>query len=303
MAEARETVQRALGDYLGFLEQRSAYSQAVAAYIERLRTAAGPGDPVVSQAGVCQDEVLVLGANLNSLQTKLHDLRESAEWVVIRRAVQADRDSIMKLEATLRAQTIPQSLAIGSSSIQTSMSSTAYRESERQLGEILGRLWTHYYQALIDGVEQPGAGSTPLQAIRSSEPPAPVAAVAPTGEPSAPNRLVGVWAYVEGSQQFNGAGEPRDVLLELWMEKGILVGRYRAELPDFSGQRKIDLRLRALAGASHSPLVLEFQSTEPQSKGEIVLEGPLEGATTLMLVRHVTAQSPIPRGRELLHRR
>ena len=88
-----------------------------------------------------------------------------------------------------------------------------------------------------------------------------------------------------------------------WLARVRARSRYRAELPDFSGERKIDLRLSARTGASHSPVILDFQSADPQSQGEIVLEGPLEGATKLMLVRNVAAQGPIPRGRELLRRR
>ena len=86
------------------------------------------------------------------------------------------------------------------------------------------------------------------------------------------------------------------------MENGVLVGRYRAELPDFSGSRKIDLRLRAVSGANRNSLTLAFQSADSQATGEIVLEGPTEGGTELMLVRNVGAGSGVPRGRELLHR-
>jgi hypothetical protein len=222
--------------------------------------------------------------------------------VRIRRAVQPDRDAILKLQAALRAQAEPQDLAIGSSPTLAWMASVAYRESERQLAEILRRLWTHYYQALVDGLEQRPAGSTPLGAIRASDSPAPKTAAA-TGGRTEQNPLVGAWEYVEGSQEFNGVAEPRHALLELWIEKGVLVGRYRADLPDFSGERKIDLRLSARTGASHSTVILDFRSADPQSQGEIVLEGPLEGATKLMLVRNVPAQGPIPRGRELLRRR
>jgi hypothetical protein len=302
MAEARELAGRALGDYLEFLERRNAYGQAVAAYIERPRAAHGPSGAVVSEAGISQDQILLLAASLGALQTKLHALRDTADWVRIRRAVQPDRDAILKLQAALRAQAEPQDLAIGSSPTLAWMASVAYRESERQLAEILRRLWTHYYQALVDGLEQRPAGSTPLGAIRASDSPAPKTAAA-TGGRTEQNPLVGAWEYVEGSQEFNGVAEPRHALLELWIEKGVLVGRYRADLPDFSGERKIDLRLSARTGASHSTVILDFRSADPQSQGEIVLEGPLEGATKLMLVRNVPAQGPIPRGRELLRRR
>jgi hypothetical protein len=119
----------------------------------------------------------------------------------------------------------------------------------------------------------------------------------------ADNPLVGVWTYAEGSQQFNGVAEPRQVLLELWMEDGALRGRYRAELPDFQGAKKVDLRLSGGVVSAHNQLTLNFESKDPPANGRIILEGPGSSGTELMFVRAVAAQSPIPRGRELLLRR
>ena len=45
MTEARLLVQKALGAYLDFLDSRRAYSQAVAAHIEKLRAMAKPPSP------------------------------------------------------------------------------------------------------------------------------------------------------------------------------------------------------------------------------------------------------------------
>jgi hypothetical protein len=111
---------------------------------------------------------------------------------------------------------------------------------------------------------------------------------------------VGTWTYAEGSQQFNGVAEPKHVILELWMEKGFLVGRYRAELPDFDRSSIVDLSLRGKPGSGRT--VLEFHSSSPEAAGKIVLEGPGSGGMDLMLVRSVEG-APIPRGRELLTRR
>jgi hypothetical protein len=112
---------------------------------------------------------------------------------------------------------------------------------------------------------------------------------------------VGVWAYVEGSQEFNGVAEPRHAMLEIWIENGELLGRYRAVLPDYSGDRLVDLRL-TVSGASGAP-ALNLQSRDPATKAQIVVERPQPGGSELMLVRVAGAQSAIPRGRELLHRR
>jgi hypothetical protein len=110
-----------------------------------------------------------------------------------------------------------------------------------------------------------------------------------------------VWTYAPGSQKFNGVEEPHEVLLELWVENGQLAGRYRATLPDFGGVKTVDLRLKGPLAAATATQTLDFESKDPAATGKIVLEGPAE--MELMLVRVVTAESPIPRGRELLRRR
>ena len=131
--------------------------------------------------------------------------------------------------------------------------------------------------------------------------PTPTPAVVSPAAPAA-NPLSGTWAYLEGTQQFNGVAEPRRVLLELWMEGGNLLGRYRAEIPDFDGVRKVDLRLRAKAGKT-GQTILQIQGGDPVATGEFVVEDPGAGGLNIMLVRSVDAGGPIPRGRELLTRR
>jgi hypothetical protein len=156
------------------------------------------------------------------------------------------------------------------------------------------KLWTHYYQALEDAVEQKPAGAA-LVAIRGSAASAPAAANANAASPVAGN-----WTYVQGSQQFNGLGEPHDVLLEIWVENGMLVGRYRAELPDFQGSRKIDVRLRGPLDTAANLQTLDFESKDPSGTGKVTLEfNPTR--KELMFVR--TSQTIVPRGRETLHPR
>ena len=85
------------------------------------------------------------------------------------------------------------------------------------------KLWTRYYQALADAVEQKPSGSAPLVAVRgsgNSPSAAPGAPPAPPAVATAGNPVAGAWTYVQGSQQFNGVEEPREVLLELWVENG-----------------------------------------------------------------------------------
>jgi hypothetical protein len=88
----------------------------------------------------------------------------------------------------------------------------------------------------------------------------------------------------------------------LWIDKGLLTGRYRAQLPDFDGVKRVDLSLSGKAGSGHTQ-TLNFHSTNPEAAGRIVIEGPGPNGIELMVVRSVDPGSPIPRGRELLTRR
>jgi hypothetical protein len=300
MSDARELARKSLGNYIDFLDSRRAYGQAVAAFMEKLSASPRATGPAVYLDVVCLDELGQLGSNLSALQSKLDDLRGSPQWIAIRAGVQADRDTILKLEGNLRAEYGPQDLSLSDFRNRLLMSSVAYRESEHKLLEALRRLWSDYYQALADAIEErPSGALTPIPSSgeTASTPTAPDKAALSGVSP-----LVGVWAYVTGSLKFNGVAEPSSVLLELWMENGTLQGRYRAVLPDFSGDRKIDLRLHASAASTPGSVTLLFKSTVPDAAGELIVEGPAEGGTELMLVRKIAAQGPIPRGREVLHR-
>ncbi len=299
MADARLLVQQALAAYLDFLDSRRTYNQALSTHIEKQRAAAPRGEPVVTQSAVYQDQVVLLGVNLNMLQSKLEALRNSADWVAMRRNVRPERDEVGKLQDLRRSQ-IPPDFSFGNSAPAPVISPLAYLDSESQVSAALRKLWTRYYQLLIDSVEQRPSGSSPLVPVRAGA--GGSLAGAQARPPSSQNPMTGVWTYLEGSQEFNGVGEPRRVILEFWMENGELLGRYRAVLPDYAGDRNVDLRLRVPPGSAGGTLTLEFESKDPEAKGQLVIER-LTGAADLMLVRPAGTQSPIPRGRELLHRR
>jgi hypothetical protein len=318
MADARARVQRTLSAALIFLDRRRLYAERVAAYIERYRSETSGLKPLISVEAVSRDELEVLDSNLTDLVDKLEVLRSSPqEWVRIRRGVQADQTAITVLQSK-RREDIPVDTLFHPSP-PSPISAIVYRDSEQQLREVLQKAWIHYYQSIVDAVEQKPNGSVPLitaltPGVGISAPPVPgnsvpqptAAALAPVSAPrkdsAAVNPLAGTWGYLEGTQQFNGVAEPHQVILELWMEDGVLLGRYRAELPDFDGVHKIDLRLRAKAGKGNQQ-TLQIQGGDPVSTGEFVLEDTGSGGLNIMLVRSVRAGGTIPRGRELLTRR
>ena len=189
-----------------------------------------------------------------------------------------------------------------------SVSLLVYRNLDQQLMDQLGRLWGRYYQAIADAVEQKPDGAAALTPIRpaaggDSTLSASAAASVAAAAPSSQHPLVGVWTFPERSQKFNGVAEPIGVLLEIWVENGRLIGRYRGELPNFSGMLKLDLRLSGVIGRGGSPQTLLFESKDPAATGQIILEGPDDSGLELMVERRVPAGSPVPRGREVLKRR
>ena len=293
-AEARGLLQRASAEYREFLEKRQAYSEAVAAYTRQSTAETRPQQPVVTLGAVYEDQVQLLGLNLNLLAEKLDTLREAPAWLSIRRAVRAEMADAFKLQSSRRSQ-VPLDLSLKRPQSVSLMPTPAYRDSERQVAEVLGHLWTSYYAALIEATAgTAGSPQTPESAGPTGSAPA-------TRAPD--NPLAGVWTYSEGSQQFNGVAEPIHVILELRMENGALTGRYRAELPGFQGAKKADLRLSHSTFSGPNKQTFEFESMDPPATGHIILETSDPSGKELMLVRAVTEQSPIPRGRERLQRR
>lgn len=304
MADARTILQQSLGSYLNYLDARRAYADAVARYIDKLRDDPRPNQPIVAADAVYLNEIEVMGVNMAALQERLAALKENPDWIEIRRAVQAESSRLLSLQSARRAE-VPLDLSLHRSQTVAPISSVVFRNAEREMVQAQEDLWKRYYQALIDSIEQRPHGGVPLVAVLSSPAAQPGrATAAPAVLPQAPqDPIVGSWTYIEGSEEFNGIAEPRQVLLEIRIEDGTLFGRYRADLPGFSGIRKVDLRLRAAYMRGRPEQTLIFESKDPVATGNIVLEGPAAGGAELMLVRVVPAGSPIPGGRELLRKR
>jgi len=290
MGEARHHLRLSLGAFLDFLAARGAYAESVASYLAS-RAGSVRSVSILPEDAAYQDQIGMLGTILADLQERLVSLRDSPAWLTIRRDVQAQNDRALKLQSTLRAR-LDNAPTFRTPRPPADTSALAYQDSERGLAETLRGLWTAYYQALADAVEQkPTPALTPLDPVGGAHSASPAAR-------SVEGPQVEVWSYTEGSQQFNGVAEPKHVLLELWTENGLLLGRYRAELPGFRGIKTVDIRLRGAASAGGAQ-TLQIDSKDPAVAGQIVLERA--GFTgELMLVRVVPARSPIPRGREVL---
>jgi hypothetical protein len=306
MVDARQRIQTTFSSVLAYIDKRRAYGEAVAACIATMAADSAGAGTLVSVDAMNADEMQQLGSSISAVQRKLDILRSMPEWLQIRRGVQKDRSEVLELQRKRREDIQIERPMDRSNSSARPVSATVYRDSERQVQEALTRLWTHYYQALVGAVEQRQGQSTPL--VASAGGAGSIAAGTSAGAAAQPapaggatnSAVVGTWTYVEGAEQFNGVAEPKRVILELWMEKGFLVGRYRAELPDFDQTKAVDLKLRGKPEVGR--IVLDFQSTSPEAAGKIILEGPGSSGMDLMLVRSAEG-TPIPRGRELLTRR
>ena len=302
MAEARDRIQRSFSTFLNYSDKRRIYGERVAEYIERYRPETAGRRPFVNVEIVNRDQLELLGISLSSVQARLDSLRDTAGWATIRRAVQSDRSDVIALQNARRDE-IPVELPFSAPVPPRPLSVIVYRDSERQARELVERIWTHYYQALVDEMERKAGTSRPLVASITLPVPAPE----PAPSAAAPrisvlDRVAGTWRYVEGSQQFNGVEEPRQVLMELFIEKGALTGRYRGTLTDFTGQHNVDVRLQQITGVKGSnDIRLQFQNAEQNLSGQITVEGPGASGLDLMVV-HMDAAG-IPKGREILARR
>lgn len=163
--DARPAVQHALDEYLGVLEKRRAYSEAVSAYIDRSRAEPRPRQVVVTLGAVFEDHVQLLGFNLNLLEARLGALRDAPQWLAIRRSVRDETAEAFNLQSARRSE-VPVELSLHRAQPENLISSLLYRDSERQVVEVLRRLWTRYYQALVDATE-PGHPPRALHAAPS----------------------------------------------------------------------------------------------------------------------------------------
>lgn len=162
--EARQTVQRAFDGYLGVLDKRRAYSDAVSAYIDQSRAEPRPRQVVVTLGAVFEDHVQLLGCNLKVLEEKLGALRDAPQWISIRRGVRDESAEAFQLQSARRSA-VPVDLSLRRSPPASPISSLLYRDSERQVADVLRRLWTRYYQTLVDAAE-PGHPPRPLRPPR-----------------------------------------------------------------------------------------------------------------------------------------
>ena len=159
--EARLDVERAWEGYLGVLDKRHAYSEAVSAYIDRCRAEPRPRQTIVTIGAVFEDHVQLLGFNLSLLEARLGALRDAPQWIAIRRSLRDETAEVFSLQSKRRSE-VPLELSLHHTQPAVLISSLLYSDSERQVADRLRGLWAKYYQALSDAVE-PGRPAKPLR--------------------------------------------------------------------------------------------------------------------------------------------
>jgi hypothetical protein len=292
MADARDELARSLGRFQDFLDSRAAYACAIEAAID-IGTAAR-GSTAATRVRVSSDHIAVLAAAIAAVEDRLRLLQSSPQWLEVRRGARAGLEATLGMQSDLRAGLL-RTPADRSEAPAEVVPARVYREGEARLADSLERLWSGYYSALAAAVEGKTAGAAALVAIRGDN-------ALPLRPRTPSHAMAGVWVYLEGSRLFNGAGEPHQVLLELWAENGEMRGRYRAQLPGLRGRKNVDVRLRGSL-ATTGPLRLQIEPAgSGDIAGQILLEGPAANGA-LSLTREVPAHSGLPRGREILLRR
>lgn len=286
-SEGRERVRRAYAALLEYMEARRLYSEALRSALEsHVRTAA------VTVSAVSSDQLDLLGAQLSDIQKRLEALRSAPEWITLRRGVQKERDAIDKLEES-RRERIQDGLLTTHTETSEVLTPSAYQDSDREVRAAIADLWTHYCQTLLNIIyQQPENSTSPEVQLAMGQP--------INSEPTGATRLEGAWTYSEGSRKFDGAAEPKHVVLELWLENGLLRGRYRADIQMAAGTRHLDLNLTGKPSARRNQ-TFDFRSTDPPTTGTVTLQ-PAANGIELTFIRP-SGNAYVPSGREVLTRR
>jgi hypothetical protein len=246
------------------------------------------------------------------LEEFLRDLPEGDEYLLVRRALEAERESLINLQNTI-------ALRIHSLDSLDKTQDGIRKESQgatdaQRLDELLNlwnqerlavtrqrTLWANLYKSMERAIDErtaaqrngvavaPGNSQKPSGVSRKQVPAAARTTVA--------NKIVGTWVYRRQTGSWSGVGEPEMVTLELHYVGGTLRGTYFARLPAPGGMLSLQL---ALSGPStvDSAVRLHWTSQSPQSEGELDLSLGADGS---LLVRRVASgDTAIPPGTEVL---
>jgi hypothetical protein len=238
------------------------------------------------------------------LEGFIHDLPPGDEYLLVRRAMEEERLSLIRLQNSLALR------MRGMDTIDKAQESieAASGPIEKQLAEVLGlweqelasvsrqrARWSELYRTMEQSLAPGKRESQP--ANRSSRArPEPVAP-RPTAGSALTSSFAGNWVYQSQAGAWTGQGEPEMAALELKEAGDALSGTYVARLPVGQGLHTVRLTLVGTRSSTRYAL-LRWKSADPEAEGEAELKLSPDGR--LLFERTRSNDNYIPRGMEVL---
>jgi hypothetical protein len=303
------------------MAKKQAYLDLMIQRLRDTRARLAPADAgAIPVAGIKKDleaqQARILG-DQERLNEVLLDLPAGDEYFLVRRALEAERASLVNVQNTvaLRIHSLDR---IGTA--QEAIRGASRGETEmQQLDQILNiwneertavvrqrSSWANLYQTMENAVESrggdrkrgtvaPGSKTTPAKKPAAGSGKQPGAAVAtPAGGGV---DLAGAWVYRSQPGAWTGYGEPEMVTLELHPEGAVLRGTYTARLPVRGGAHTL---LLALSGPRVEGNAARLQWTSQMPAAEGAMELKLGADGRLLVERIRSGDGYIPLGMEVL---
>src|ERR1019366_5910313 len=304
--------------------KKQSYLDLIVQRLKETRTHLAPANASEIPVSDFRKDLEAQQARMLSDQERLNDLLkeipEGDEYFMVRRALEAERSSLINLQNTValrihaldnldKSQDAIRGASGGETEAQKLDEILKVWDEERAVAIRQRSTWAGLYktmeQAIDDraGVGKKGAGSkgnAQKPAAGSRKQPATTGgAVAPAPDGNAVG-LAGTWVYRSAPGAWSGYGEPEMVTLELHRDGAILGGTYTARLPVRSGVNPVQLTLAGPWPAG-STVRLHWTSQTPVTEGE--MEFKLASDGRLFVERIQSRDSYIPLGMEVLLRR
>jgi hypothetical protein len=304
--------------------KKQAYLDLIVQRLKETRSHLAPANASEIPVSDFRKDLEAQQARMLSDQERLNDLLkeipEGDEYFMVRRALEAERSSLINLQNTValrihaldnldKSQDAIRGASGGETEAQKLDEILKVWDEERAAATRQRSTWAGLYktmeQAIDDraGAPKKGAGSKGnAQKPASGSRKQPATTAAATGTAPAGNAigLTGTWVYRSQPGAWSGYGEPEMVTLELHRNGAILGGTYTARLPVRSGVNPVQLSLAGPWSAG-STVRLHWTSQTPVAEGE--MEFKLASDGRLFVERIQSRDSYIPLGMEVLLRR
>lgn len=245
----------------------------------------------------------------------LRSLPEGDEYLLVRRALDAERASLVNLQNTValrirsldnldKSQDAVRAAASGETEAQKLDEVLKIWDQERAAAIRQRSTWANLYKGMEQAIDDRAASQkksapavTSAGVPASPQKPPPGYRAVPPSASTGPVKLTGTWVYRSQPGAWSGFGEPQAVTLELHKDGGSLRGLYSARLPMRGGVHAVTLSLSGPFPKGNT-VKLHWTSQSPAAEGEMELRLATDGR--LQAERTASGDGSIPLGMELL---